>query len=78
MYNIIKLIKMENNYWIEDGWLIFKPEFNEELDEYYDIINKYNKIIFSNYYDPLIAIKTNNKYNRNYKDNKYVQNKFNK
>jgi len=40
---------MENNYWIVDNWLIFKPEFNDELDEYYDIINKYKKIMFSNY-----------------------------
>jgi hypothetical protein len=22
---------MENNYWIVDEWLIFKPEFNKEL-----------------------------------------------
>ena len=50
---------MENNYWIVDDWLIFKPEFNEELDKYYGIINKYKKIMFSNYTNPLIAIKTN-------------------
>ena len=31
---------MENNYWIVDNWLIFKPDFNDKLDEYYDIINK--------------------------------------
>ena len=58
---------MENNYWIVDDWLIFKPEFNEELDEYYDVINKYKKIMFSNYNDPLIAIETNNIYNYKYK-----------
>ena len=62
---------MENNYWIIDDWLIFKPKFNEELDKYYDIINKYKKIIFSNYNDPLIAIETNNKYNSKYN---YVNN----
>ena len=39
---------MENNYWIIDEWLIFKPDFNEELTDYYDIINKYNKIMFNN------------------------------
>ena len=37
---------MENNYYIINKWLIFKPEFNKKLDEYYDIINKYEKIIF--------------------------------
>ena len=39
---------MENNYWIVDEWLIFKPDFNENLDEYYDVINKYEKVMFSN------------------------------
>ena len=28
---------MENNYWIVDEWLIFKPGFNEELTNYYDV-----------------------------------------
>ena len=32
---------MENNYWIEDDLLIFKPSFNEKLTDYYVIINKY-------------------------------------
>ena len=51
---------MENNYYIIlHKWLIFNPEFNEKLDEYYDIINKYEKIIFSNNYKPLIKIKSN-------------------
>ena len=53
---------MENNYWFVDDFLIFKPSFNEELTNYYEIINKYKKIIFSNYSEPLITIKTNNKY----------------
>jgi hypothetical protein len=57
---------MENNYWIVDDWLIFKPKFNEKLDEYYDIINKYKKLMFSNYNDPLIAIETNNKFKDKY------------
>ena len=39
---------MENNYLIIDEWLIFKSDFNEELTDYYDIINKYNKIMFNN------------------------------
>ena len=45
---------MENNYQIVDEWLIFKPKFNEELTNYYDVINKYKKIMFSNYNDPFI------------------------
>jgi len=57
---------MENNYWIVDDWLIFKPEFNDKLDEYYDMINKYNKIIFSNYNEHLIEIETNNRWIKNY------------
>ena len=64
---------MENNYWIVEEWLIFKPEFNKELTNYYDVINKYKKIMFSNYNDPLIAIETNNKYDDKY-DNKYNNN----
>ena len=68
---------MENNYWIIDEWLIFKPSFNEDLTNYYDVINKYKKVIFSNYNDPLITIKTNNKYKSNYENN-YVENNFNK
>jgi len=71
---------MKNNYWIIDEWLIFKPEFNKVLTIYYDIINQYKKIMFSNYNDPLIAIETNNKYDNKY-DNKYnnnfIKNKFN-
>ena len=62
---------MENNYWIEDKLLIFKPEFNEELINYYDIINKYKKVMFSNY-----SVK-NNKYNNKFKNN-YVLGLFNK
>jgi len=60
---------MENNYWIVNKWLIFKPEFNEELTNYYEIINKYKKGIFSNYNEPLIAIEINNEYSKKYKNN---------
>ena len=71
---------MENNYWIVDEWLIFKPTFNEELTYYYDIINKYKKIMFSNYDNTLIAIETNNQYkyeyHNKYYDN-YIKSKFN-
>jgi len=67
---------MENNHWIVDDWLIFKPKFNEELINYYDIINKYKKIMFSNYNNPLIAIETNNQYEREYHGN-WIKSNFN-
>ena len=67
---------MENNYWIVDDLIIFKPKFNEELINYYNLINKYKKIMFSNYNDLLIAIKTNNKCIVDYKNN-YIRSKFN-
>ena len=47
---------MENSYGIEEDWVIFKPDFNEELTNYYDVINKYNKVMFSNYNVPAIII----------------------
>ena len=53
---------MENNYWVKNEWLIFNPYFNEELTNYDVVINKYNKIIFSNYYNILMVIETNNEY----------------
>ena len=40
-----------------DNWvynneiLVFKPEFNKPLDEYYDILIQYDKVIFSIYYN---------------------------
>ena len=68
---------MKELYWIVDETLIFKPEFNEELDNYYNVISQYNKIIFSNYNDPEITIKTENKYNCEHND-KYKKSIFNK
>ena len=68
---------MENNYWNVDEWLIFKPVFNEKLTNYYDVINKYKKIIFSDYNEPLIAIETINILISKYIDN-FIENKFNK
>ena len=59
------------DYWIYENKIIFKPAFNDKLDNYLDIISKYNELIFSNYDDYNITIKTNNKYckkyNKNYK-----------
>ncbi len=28
-------------YWIVDEYLIFKPEFNDSLDKYANLLNKY-------------------------------------
>ena len=70
-------MKMENNYWIVDDWLIFKPKFNEELTDYYVIINQYKKIMFSDYNNPLISIETNNQYTDEYQTDT-VFNIFNK
>jgi hypothetical protein len=67
---------MDNPYWIIDEIIIFKPQFNEPLDNYSNIISKCIGLIFSNYSDPKITIETNNKYFVNYKD-KYKKSLFN-
>ena len=64
------------DYWIYENKVIFKPKFNGKLDDYIDIISKYNELIFSNYDDCNITIKTNNKYCDEYKQN-YKSSKFN-
>ena len=53
---------MDQPYWIISDTIIFKPDFNNELDEYIKIISQYKKLIFSNYFDPKITIETNNIY----------------
>ena len=68
---------MENNYWIVDDWLIFKPEFNKILtEEDYTVINSYNKIIFSNYDEPFIPFDFIE--NKVIEKDKIIQNEFNK
>ena len=57
------------DYWIYENKVIFKPNFKDKLDDYIDIISKYNELIFSNYDDYNITIKTNNKYCDEYKQN---------
>src|SRR3990167_3701518 len=58
------------NYWIYKNKIIFKPEFNDKLDDYINIISEYDELIFSNYDDYNITIETNNthffKYNTNH------------
>ena len=57
------LIQETEDYWIwNDDTLVFKPEFNKPLDDYINIIKNYDKLIFSNYSDIVICIKTNNQF----------------
>ena len=68
---------MNKKYWIIDDKLIFKPKFDEELEEYYNVIGQYNTLIFSNYDNPEITIKTDNKLeDRNYKNYKAAQSSY--
>ena len=60
---------MQSNYWIYENKVIFKPNFNDKLDNYFDIISKYNELIFSNYDNYNITIKTNNIYCDEYAQN---------
>ena len=64
------------DYWIYKNKIFFKPNFNDKLDNYIDIISKYNELIFSNYNDCSITIKTNNIYCNKYKQN-YKESNFN-
>ena len=65
------------DYWIYKNKIIFKPYFNRKLYNYQNIISIYDELIFSNYDDYNITIKTNNKYYDEYEKNfKYSQ--FNK
>ena len=65
------------DYWIYENKIIFKPNFNAKLDDFIDIITKCNELIFSDYNDYNITIKTNNKYYEEYGQN-YKISKFNK
>ena len=64
------------DYWIYENKIIFKHNFIAKLDYYIDIITKYNELIFSNYDDYNITIKTNNEYQEEYIKN-YKSSKFN-
>jgi hypothetical protein len=48
------------DYWISENKFVFKPTFNESIDKYYDLINLYDTLIFSNYHDLNICIERNN------------------
>src|SRR3990167_10304600 len=64
------------DYWIYKNKIIFKPNFNDKLDNYFNIISNYDELIFSNYDNYNIAIETNNTYCKDYKEN-YKLSKFN-
>jgi len=59
--NTLNLI-IEKPYWIINDAIIFRPGFDESLDNYLDVISNYPILIFSNFNDPHIALKNNNKY----------------
>ena len=65
---------MNTKYYIKDECIYFNPKFNESLDNYTDIMKNCSQIIFSNYYDYDICIKTKNKYDSKYN---YIKNIFN-
>ena len=57
---------MELPYWIVDDTIIFKPEFNDSLNNYTNVISNYKNLYFSNYNDPNIILKhDNNQYSYN-------------
>ena len=64
------------NYLLSDNKIIFKPDFNEPIDKYFEIISKCNGIIFGNYDELEIVLETNNIYNVKY-DNNYKDSLFN-
>ena len=68
-------MNMEPQYWIVDSAIIFKPSFNECLDDYIDIMSNCRILIFSNYNDPHIALKNNNSCYHNDNDS-YIESSF--
>ncbi len=58
-----------------DEYLIFKPQFNGSLDKYKDSLNKCTHLIFSNYDDWKLCIKTDNQRNKIY-STQFVGSKF--
>jgi hypothetical protein len=66
-----------NKYWISDDKFIFTPNFSDPLDEnLLHLIRGYKKLIFSDYDNSNITIKTNNKYEDEYFRN-YSMSQFN-
>lgn len=63
-------------YWKNKKTIIFKPEFNDKLDNYYETIKNHKEIIFSDYYDLSETLKCKN--NEDYfSRQKYLASRFN-
>lgn len=43
------------DFWIKNNIFIFKPEFNDSIEPYYNLISKYDSLIFSNISEPDMA-----------------------
>lgn len=46
------------DYWIYEDKFIFKPDFNNTLDKFYNLISNYNELIFSDYDNLDILLET--------------------
>ena len=73
------------DYWTYKNKIIFSPYFDENIDKYYNIISKYNELIFSNYksYNELIFSNYDNYYQTDPEtsikyNSQYYTSKFNK
>ena len=65
-----------NDYWIYENSFIFKPTFDKPIDNYIEIIKNYKKLIFSNYDNLELYIKTNNNFKFTY-DKQFIRLNFN-
>ena len=68
---------IHNKYWVHDDKIIFQPSFDNNKFKHLKIIKKYKCLIFSNYNDFNISLKTNNEYVFEY-DKFYYRSCFNK
>ena len=57
---------MNCNYCIYKDIFCFKPHFNRIINDHIEIIKNYKRLIFSNYADLKICIRTNNLYDFEY------------
>jgi hypothetical protein len=55
------MIEETQDYWIFKDWLIFKPQFNRELDN--ELLFRFNKLIFSNFCSLELCLETKNENN---------------
>ena len=71
------LTQETEDYWIWNvNTFVFKSEFNKPLDDYINIISKYDKLIFSNYSNVKIYMETNNQLKSEFYKY-YLKSKFN-